>query len=67
MAPARDIIDDALAMAMHAFQTTVATFLRSAPDLSQKLGKVLFVGNNLSKNFLMIGSYFCKLFKTLLK
>ena len=31
MASARDIIDDALAMAMHAMQTTVATALGSAP------------------------------------
>ncbi len=31
MASARDIIDDALATAMHAMQTTVATTLGSAP------------------------------------
>ncbi len=31
MASARDIVDDALATAMHAMQTTVATTLRSAP------------------------------------
>ncbi len=32
MGSARDIIDDALAMAMHAMQTTVATTLGSAPS-----------------------------------
>ena len=31
MASARDIVDDALATAMHAMQTTVATTLGSAP------------------------------------
>ena len=31
MDSARDIIDDALAMAMHAMQTTVPTTIRSAP------------------------------------
>jgi len=31
MASARDIVDDALAMSMHAMQTTVATILRRAP------------------------------------
>jgi hypothetical protein len=32
MASARDIVDDALATAMHAMRTTVATTLGSAPD-----------------------------------
>jgi hypothetical protein len=31
MAQARDIIDDALAMAMHVMQTTIATTLGSMP------------------------------------
>jgi hypothetical protein len=31
MTQARDIIDDALAPAMHAIQTTIATTLRSTP------------------------------------
>jgi hypothetical protein len=32
MTQARDMIDDALATAMHAMQTTVATTLESTPD-----------------------------------
>ncbi len=31
MTQARDIIDDALATAMHAMQTTIATTLRNTP------------------------------------
>jgi hypothetical protein len=61
MTQARDIIDDALATAMHAMQTTVATTLGSKPGVGGPVKKMLFF-QMVPKSFLsvLIHSTRCK-------